>query len=272
MAKVLIFDSGVGGLSIFNELQYSLKQHQSLPCIYVMDNEVFPYGVRSTEELLPRILHICSNLVEQYTPDLLIVACNTASTFALPALRECLDIPVVGVVPAVKTAAEKSLTQHIGLIATPATIEREYTDQLINDHAEHCKIHRLGSSELVQLSEQLFIEQQDITSKLKVILDPFFVKHPDIDYAVLGCTHFPLLLKPLNELYPDMQWIDSGAAIARRVHYLLREASLADSLDHSTSEKHQLLYTSPSTLSAQLNRACQSLADFTPAEHFPVNM
>jgi len=278
MAKVLIFDSGVGGLSIFNELQHSLTENQSLPCVYVMDNEVFPYGVRSTEELLPRILHICSSLVEEHKPDLLIVACNTASTFALPALRECLDIPVVGVVPAVKTAAEKSVTHHIGLIATPATIQREYTDQLINDHANHCEIHRLGSSELVQLSEQLFLDQLDIKTSLQSILDPFFADNPNIDHSVLGCTHFPLLLEPLKELYPNMQWIDSGAAIARRVHYLLEQAGIQDTLNlnlnpHPTpqnKEHHKLLFTAPQTSTQKLDIACQTVGAFAPAKHFPI--
>lgn len=269
MAKVLIFDSGVGGLSIFNELQNALSDEQQLPCIYVMDNAIFPYGIRSTEQLMPRISQICQQLVEQHRPDILIVACNTASTFALPTLRAELNIPVVGVVPAIKTAAEKSQSLHIGLLATPATVNRDYTDQLISQHAQHCQIHRFGSSGLVELAERYFLNPQDIQNELSTLLAEYFERHGDLDYVVLGCTHFPLLAKPLMALWPNIKWVDSGAAIARRVLFLLESEQKLAQLK-TTSQQPHLLYTTAEAGSAQdverLNMAINRLANFASAK------
>src|SRR5690554_6959293 len=148
---VLIFDSGVGGLSILKEI------HQQLPQLnlnYLMDNAAFPYGTKSDEFLTKRVIEVCSKAVAELAPDILVVACNTASTLALPQLRAALKIPVVGVVPAIKTAANLSTTKVIGLIATPATVCRPYTDNLVAEFAPNCEVHRLGSTELVLWAEK----------------------------------------------------------------------------------------------------------------------
>ncbi len=217
--KVLIFDSGVGGLSVLKEI------HQQLPKLnlyYLMDNAAFPYGTKDDDFLTNRIIEVCSSAVAELHPDILVIACNTASTLALPQLRQLLSIPVVGVVPAIKTAANLSESKVIGLIATPATVIRPYTDNLISEFAPHCVVHKLGSSELVYWAES-YINHGILpnTEQLYEHIQPWLESAEKISHVVLGCTHFPLLQSQLKQLWPDIQWIDSGNAIALRVASLL---------------------------------------------------
>ncbi|MDF1763973.1 MAG: aspartate/glutamate racemase family protein, partial [Oleibacter sp.] len=141
--SMLIFDSGVGGLSILQEVARLMPD---ITLDYLMDSEFFPYGIREDQELIQRIVTFCKAAVEQRQPSVLILACNTASTLALPALREILSIPVVGVVPAIRVAGERSLSLKddgpatIGLLATPATVNRPYTQDLIEQFAPHCEV------------------------------------------------------------------------------------------------------------------------------------
>lgn len=217
--SALVFDSGVGGLSVLNEI------HRLCPALslqYLMDNEYFPYGMRNDHELHRRIFKVCTSACEQLAPDLLVVACNTASTLSLPALRKALTIPVVGVVPAIKTAANESSQGHIGLLATPATINRIYTEQLIQEFASQCQISRFGSQEMVELAEH-YLQGISITEELKQHLNPWLSNHPGMKHIVLGCTHYPLLKPELEKLWPTIHWLDSGKAIARRVNSLLPE-------------------------------------------------
>ena len=234
--SVLIFDSGVGGLSILSEVR-QLLPHLSLH--YLMDNEAFPYGLKTDEELIPRVLQVCTSAVRELKPDLLIIACNTASTLTLPQLRQQLDIPVVGVVPAIKVAAALAAEQaaeqtdntaagcHIGLLATPATVNRTYTDDLIRNFAGHCNVRRFGSKELVQWAEDWITHQQP-PQDLFTHLDQWLTQPEPLTHVVLGCTHFPLLKAQLQQLWPNVCWVDSGAAIARRVADLLPAGTAAD--------------------------------------------
>lgn len=211
--SILIFDSGVGGLSILSEIR---KQFPSTHLHYLMDCEWFPYGTRNDDDLQQRIVSLCSASVSRLQPELLVLACNTASTLALEALRSALTIPVVGVVPAIKVAADQSRQSgpsDIGLLATPATVNRPYTERLIRDFAPHCTVHRLGSRELVQLSED-WMGGQDIRTDLINVLQDWLKQHPQMTQVVLGCTHFPLLRPLLEELWPQIHWIDSGRAVA----------------------------------------------------------
>ena len=146
-ANILIFDSGVGGLSILTEIR---QRCAGLNLHYLMDNHAFPYGTKADNYLIRRILDVCQSAVAELQPDILVIACNTASTLALAELRKQLSIPVVGVVPAIKVAAELAPNGHIGLLATPATVHRTYTDQLIQDFAQGCEVQHMGSSALVQ--------------------------------------------------------------------------------------------------------------------------
>lgn len=215
--SVLIFDSGVGGLSIAVEIRSLLP---TLPIHYLMDDAGFPYGVCTDEWLVERIVSICSQAQQKLKSDILVVACNTASTLALEQLRSQLSIPVVGVVPAIKTAAQQTKTGDIGLLATPATVTRTYTHNLIRDFAGHCRVRLKGSSELVHWAEAYLVDEQ-IPKALFEHLDEWIHSPTPMSHVVLGCTHFPLLRQELETLWPAIHWIDSGAAIARRVAYCL---------------------------------------------------
>src|SRR5690606_35226144 len=147
-------------------------------------------------------------------------SCNTASTLALPALREALAIPVVGVVPALKVAAAACPGGEIGLLATPATVHRPYTDNLIREFAAGCRVRRLGSRELVQWAEDWVAEGRE-PDGLFAHLNGWLTQPDPVSHVVLGCTHFPLLRPMLARLWPTVTWVDSGEAIARRVAQLL---------------------------------------------------
>jgi len=223
-SSVLIFDSGVGGLSILSEI------HQRTPALdlyYLMDNAFFPYGIKADDVLISRITRVCIQAVAELQPDILVIACNTASTLVLEQLRLQLDIPVVGVVPAIKVAASLTSNNQIGLLATPATVNRSYTDQLVKDFASHCEVFRFGSSHLVQWAEDYLISGE-VPEALFEHLNPWLEQQP-MSHIVLGCTHFPLLRSALESLWPERHWVDSGEAIARRVDALLSAQSPEES-------------------------------------------
>ncbi|WP_369857563.1 glutamate racemase [Candidatus Thalassolituus haligoni] len=237
---ILVFDSGVGGLSIVREI------HQLRPDLtvhYLMDTAAFPYGTHEDLALTRRIVCLCQQAVRALPVKLLVIACNTASTLALDSLRQVLDIPVVGVVPAIKTAAEQSANGVIGLLATPATIGRSYTDQLVKDFAGHCEVRRLGSRPLVEWAETLIRSPDSIhdvmAERIRQHLSPWVEQSPCPSHIVLGCTHFPLLRPYLTLLWPSINWVDSGAAIARRVNHLLGAALQTDT---KTAIGHLYLY------------------------------
>lgn len=214
---VLVFDSGVGGLSVTAEIRRCLP---TVPLVYLMDSAGFPYGTKDDATLIARVVDVCAEAVAEVSPRMLVVACNTASTLALPALRERLAIPVVGVVPALKVAAQACPGGEIGLLATPATVHRAYTDDLIREFATGCRVRRLGSTELVQWAED-WVHHGREPQGLFEHLDGWLTQPTPVSHVVLGCTHFPLLAPMLTALWPDVHWIDSGAAIARRVAQLL---------------------------------------------------
>lgn len=232
--RILVFDSGVGGLSIVQEIQ---KKLPFIQLIYASDNAFFPYGTKGETELIARVDAVFHKLTEAYPVDIIVVACNTASTLALPHIRSHFSQPIVGVVPAIKPAAALSKSQVIGLLATPATVARPYTHNLIQEHAPNAEVISVGSSELVQLAEHKLRGGQITTAQLQPILQPFF-DHPrisEMDVLVLACTHFPLLRTELAAQFPaKVQLIDSGEAIARRVASLLGEYAGKE----TTSEKH----------------------------------
>ncbi len=217
---VLVFDSGVGSLSIGGEIHRRLPH---LNLIYAMDSGGFPYGEWEEAALSAHICATITALVEQTRPDLLVVACNSASTTVLPALRARLTLPVVGVVPAIKPAAALSRSRVIGLLATPGTVRRQYTAQLIKDFAADCCVISVGSSALAPAIEQQFWEGTD-HPELYQTLAAEFAHHPrsaEMDTLVLACTHFPLVAVQLREYFPGVHLVDSGEAIARRVESLL---------------------------------------------------
>lgn len=215
----LVFDSGVGGLSVYQEVRQLLPD---LHYIYAFDNEAFPYGERSEEFIVERVVEIVSAVQQRHPLAIVIIACNTASTVSLPALRERFSFPVVGVVPAIKPAAKLTRNGIVGLLATRATIQRPYTHDLIARFATDCKIILLGSAELVELAEAKLHGEEVSREELRRILRPWLRMPEPPDTVVLGCTHFPLLAAELAEVLPDgTRLVDSGAAIARRTVWLI---------------------------------------------------
>lgn len=220
MAKILIFDSGVGGLTIFQEISRQSPYHS---LVFASDNAAYPYGTKSEDELIERVCYVVEELFEKYQPDVLVVACNSVSTVVLPILREKMIIPVVGVVPAIKPAAKISKTKSIGVLATPATITRQYTKGLIKQFAADCQVTLLGSSELVDMAEQFIRGNEPNLEQLTAIVSPMLDTSivPKIDTIVLACTHFPLLKEQLNSVFElnnhMLAWVDSGEAVASRV-------------------------------------------------------
>lgn len=222
-APILVFDSGVGGLTIVEAIARALP---TAPIAYGCDNAAFPYGPKPEDELVDRVHAVLDALIARCSPQLVVVACNTASTVALPRLRSHYSLQVVGVVPAIKPAAKLSKNRVIGLLATPGTVQRPYTDQLIAEFAPDCTVVRVGSSELVLQAEQKLRGEPVDAALLGELLEPMLQAHADT--IVLGCTHFPLLRAELEAAAGrPIAFVDSGDAIARRVRELLPELANA---------------------------------------------
>jgi glutamate racemase len=219
---ILVFDSGVGGLSVVGAIRRRLP---GVALAYACDNAMMPYGRREDGWLIPRILAVCEAAVAASGCSALVLACNTASTLALAPLRARLDVPVIGTVPAIKPAARLSTSRHIGLLATSATISRPYTLQLIHDFAADCRVTRVAADALVVQAERWLAGDPTEIAVIREALAPLWVD-PDLDVVVLGCTHFPLLQEFLTDASPrGVRWVDSGEAIARRVAEVVPDAS-----------------------------------------------
>ena len=217
---ILMFDSGVGGLSVLAPTRALLPQASF---VYVADNGGFPYGIRSEAEIAARVPALLGRLVERHHPRLVVIACNTASTIALAAVRAALDVPVVGTVPAIKPAAEQSRTRAIGVLGTDATVRQPYVDDLSARFAADCIVLRHGSARLVQLAEaKLRGETADAADYRAVLAGLLGQPGGDqIDTVVLACTHFPLVADELAAAAPrPLSFVDGGAGIARRVAFL----------------------------------------------------
>jgi glutamate racemase len=219
-SPILFFDSGVGGLSV---LKPTRKLLPNAPVVYAADSAGFPYGKRSEAEIASRVPALLGRLVERFHPRLAVIACNTASTIALDHVRSALDLPVVGTVPAIKPAAEMSRTRVIGVLGTEATVRQPYVDDLAIKFASDCTIVRHGSPELVELAEAKLAGQEISLEAVRAAAEPMFNADDRIDTVVLACTHFPLLEDELRSAFPDVNYVDGGAGIARRIAYLTRE-------------------------------------------------
>lgn len=241
---ILIFDSGVGGLSVTAALRSRLP---AATLAYVCDNAMLPYGTKSDAWLVARIVETCTSAVRASGAAVLVVACNTASTLALRELRACLEIPVVGTVPAIKPAAQLSVSRVIGLLATSATVNRPYTQALIEDFAADCRIVRVAADGLVGEAERQLAGQTPDDGVLEAALMPLWME-PALDTVVLGCTHFPLLRQRLEASAPRaINWVDSGEAIARRV------AAVLDTSGHAGGREGRAWASAPgATLAATL--------------------
>ena len=229
MKNVLVFDSGVGGLSVVAELR---KLMPNVHINYAADDVFRPYGDKSEVELKDRLPELIQTLVLMVNPDAVVLACNTASTTALAEIRRVVSIPVIGVVPAIKPAAKKSKTKTIAILGTPGTIARKYVGRLIGDFAKDCQVVLHGSTALVASVEDKLMGKPVDLEKIRTEMLPMF-DNKNIDIVVLACTHFPLLVDELKQVssYP-VAWIDSGQAIAKRTQEILGEIEEGVSLDY----------------------------------------
>ncbi len=226
---VLVFDSGVGGLSVYDEIRQLLP---NVHYLYAFDNQAFPYGEKSEEFIVERVLAIVTAVNRRYPLALVVIACNSASTVTLPALREHFDFPVVGVVPAIKPAARLTRNGIVGLLATRGTVKRAYTHELVERFASECKTEMLGSGELVEMAEAKLHGRPVELAEVKRILQPWLKMKEPPDTVVLGCTHFPLITDELQQVLPEgTRLVDSGAAIARRTVWLLENETAAANSD-----------------------------------------
>jgi glutamate racemase len=226
--SILVFDSGLGGLTVLREV---VAARPEAHFTYVADDAFFPYGHHSEDEIIARVVPLIGELIDRHTPDLAVIACNTASTLVMSYLREAYKIPFVGTVPAIKPACARSRTRRVSVLGTRGTVQREYTRGLIRDFAQGCEVTLVGSPELASLAERALngheVSDRDILAELV----PCFVGAADdeaarTDTIVLACTHYPLLLDRFTKLAPwPVEWIDPAPAIARRVSDLLGPAN-----------------------------------------------
>lgn len=220
---LLVFDSGVGGLSVLKEIRAALP---TAPIVYAADSAGYPYGTKSATEIAARVPALLGRLAERYDPALIVIACNTASTIALDAVRAALDLPIVGTVPAIKPAALLSKTRAIGVLGTNATIVQPYVDRLAAEFAADCTVIRHGSAELVDLAEATLRGEATPPDGYRRALAGLLDQPGGdrIDTIVLACTHFPLVEDRLAEAAPRaLAFVDGNAGIARHTAWLARE-------------------------------------------------
>ncbi|HKR25406.1 MAG TPA: glutamate racemase [Allosphingosinicella sp.] len=220
---ILVFDTGVGGLSVLGAIRALLP---NAPILYVADSAGFPYGTKSPAEVAARVPALLGRLAERYDPALIVIACNTASTIALDAVRAALDLPIVGTVPAIKPAAARSTTRAIGVLGTASTIVQPYVDRLAAEFAADCRVLRHGSHELVELAEaKLRGEATDPAAYARILGG--LLGQPGgeaIDTIALACTHFPLVEDELAAAAPrPIAFVDGKEGIARRTQWLTRD-------------------------------------------------
>ena len=216
-ARLLVFDSGIGGLSVLSEIR---RQLPSAEIRYIADDAAFPYGDWEAEPLSDHIVALMGRLIERFRPDAVVIACNTASTLVLPPLRARHAIPFIGTVPAIKPAAERSSSHVVGVLATPGTMKRDYTRELIRSFASDCHVRLVGSSELAPLAEAVMRGDPIDDAAIRTEIEPAFVEVDGkrTDTIVLACTHYPFLIERLEAVAPwPVVWIDPAEAIARRV-------------------------------------------------------
>ena len=217
---ILVFDSGLGGLTVLREI---VAARPDAHYVYVADDAFFPYGHHSEEQIIARVVPLVGELIDAHEPDLVTIACNTASTLVMSHLRSAYTVPFVGTVPAIKPACASSKTKRVSVLGTRGTVKREYTRKLIHDFAGGCEVTLVGSPELASLAEAALSGQTVRDADIAAEIAPCFIGHPEdasarTDTVVLACTHYPLLLERLARLAPwPVDWIDPAPAIARRV-------------------------------------------------------
>jgi len=223
-----IFDSGIGGTSIWKEI-HSLLPYENT--IYLADSANAPYGIKGKEAIIDLSIKNTEYLISQGCK-LIVVACNTATTNAISLLRKNYEIPFIGIEPAIKPAALNSKTKAIGILATKGTLTSELFNTTTSLYAHGLQVVEQVGEGLVELIEIGKVNSEEIKMLLKAYLKPML--EANIDYLVLGCTHYPYLIPLLLEMLPKhIKIIDSGEAVARQTKAVL--------------EKHDLLNTQTTT-------------------------
>ncbi|HEX7953005.1 MAG TPA: glutamate racemase [Burkholderiales bacterium] len=219
-APILLFDSGVGGLSVLAELRKVLPE---APVIYAADNAGLPYGSKTEAQIAARVAGLLGRMTERYRPRLACIACNTASTIALGMVREVLELPIVGTVPAIKPAAALTRSGTIGLLGTEATIRQGYVDRLEAEFAQGKRLLRYGAPELVAAAEAS-LRGEPVDSAVYARAADGLRCQPGgdaIDTVVLACTHFPLVEAELAQAFGSgVTFVHGAQGIARRIVHL----------------------------------------------------
>ena len=224
---ILLFDSGVGGLTVLAEVRKLLPQ---APVIYAADIAGLPYGAKSEAEVAARVCGLLGRMAERWQPRLICIACNTASTIALGMVRDVLETPIVGTVPAIKPAAALTRSGVIGVLGTEATIRQGYVDRLEDQFAQGKTLIRHGANGLVALAEAKLrgeaVSPGAVVGEIAGLLAHPHAEH--LDTVVLACTHFPLLAEELGAAFgPRVGFVDGAAGIARRIASLTEGQSFA---------------------------------------------
>lgn len=216
-ASLLVFDSGLGGLTVLKEI---IRARPDADIVYVADDAFFPYGRHAEPDLVARVVPLMGDLIDRHRPDLVVIACNTASTLVLPFLRRRHTVPFVGTVPAIKPACATSRSKLVSVLGTEATVAREYTRALIRDFAQGCAVSLVGARRLAGLAEAHLQGYPVADAEIAAEIAPCFIETGGrrTDTVVLACTHYPLLLERLERLAPwPVDWVDPAPAIARRL-------------------------------------------------------
>lgn len=229
-----IFDSGVGGTSIWKQIHDLLPNENT---IYLADSKNAPYGYKTKDEIIALSEKNTEFLLNQ-NAKIIVVACNTATTNAIKELRAKYKVPFIGIEPAIKPAALNSKTQKVGVLATQGTINSELFHKTMANFSNIVFVEQIGHK-LVQLIEAGGIESPEMTELLHQYLQPMI--NQDIDYLVLGCTHYPYLIPQIEKILPKhIQIIDSGKAVAKQVKIVLKENNI---LSGSTQKGKAVFYT-----------------------------
>ena len=216
-----IFDSGVGGLSIYQVVKKHLPQESF---VYLADQANNPYGGRPEKEIQKLASNVVSFLAQKNVK-IVIVACNTATVHAINELRSVFAIPIIGVVPVVKTLSRNTKSGKVAVFSTPATAKSTYLSNLIKKFAPNIEVYKVGSSGLEHLVEQGVTEGREIDKALKIALIPLVAK--DVDSIALGCTHYPFIESQMKKvLGSKIKIYDSGIAVARRTKQVLENENI----------------------------------------------
>lgn len=229
-----LFDSGIGGTSIWNEVHALMPNENT---IYLADSKNAPYGLKSKDEIIALSFKNTEFLLENNCK-IIVVACNTATTNAIKELRAKYKVPFIGIEPAIKPAALQTKTQTIGILATKGTLNSELFHKSVANHPDVTIIEQIGHG-LVQLIENGDINSPEMEELLKSYLNPMIEKN--IDYLVLGCSHYPYLIPQIKKIIPEhIKIIDSGEAVAKQTQKILDQIHL---LNHSKEKSSQIFYT-----------------------------